>query len=624
MRTKHFKRTISFLTAVLLLSISVSDVYAASENAMVFVRFVTSWNSNRQTGGTFQIQNADEFPLDDGMESANYVMLSDDTDAEFDGVAAWDVYYSENAETINAFPDVEAKGSDAFLGWMDTDGNFVDEETVIEDGAVYTAVYEIAHTAFQKKEVDPVDDMSSGEEETVPETVIRITYAVDGNKGSFGNLSHMDIPAVNSCVLSHDSQNLTVSYNTDGELSVLPTVVPVKGYSFAGWKDREGNRIDEKTGLSDNSVYEAVFENPETGTDPVTGNNTSDDMSGANTGSNTDGNKGSYTDNNTNKNNTENTGTYTDSNKSNNRNNNTGNNTGSKSHTDTGNYINSNTDKQTSSHTGKYTGRNEVKNAGSNTGINSSSGKNGLSETSGTAPVRSNSWSGNYIKSDGTMDMYTATRETGWLTQAEHVTAEDGTPLYQDSDGNIVSYPTGYDEEQDVYRYLLHVRNINNVVQDFGCTGDQTLSEIADLMGYDVSIFAVEQAEIEEHAVDGTMDLASVVKLFENGDIRILGYEDNNVLFGCATVKQTAYEYEYDVLLEKEADTELRTADQVAADIQKALDEMAAEQKEAEQQMTVSSIGLPVYLGLGISTVALILGYLIYVWKKGRDDGHET
>lgn len=528
---KYSRRIISFCTALLLAVSSACTAHGAPKQETISVRFVTSWNGHKNTGGVFKTKNKKDFKLTGHMKSADYITLSDGDNKEFDCVAAWDVVYKKGAKSVSSFPEIAVNGSDTFLGWLDVDGGFVNEDTAPKDGDVYTAVYKTSDVPAADTPQDaatggkPVSD----EVKTAPKTVAQITYAVDKGKGSFGSLNGMDIPDVNTCVLSQDDQNLTVSYNKNGTFKTLPEVVPAKGYTFKGWKDYDGNVIDKDTKLKDNGVYEAVFE------------------------------------------------------------------------------------------------------------------KDGQSGSAGAK----NSYSGTYMKSDagtnpGNMSgTYKAAAKPGWLKKADDAVSDDGTQLYYDADGNIVSYPVGYDEENNVYRYLLHVTGEDGAVKDFGCMGSQTLSEVLSFMGYDVASFGIKQAGADEYAIDGKTGFSSIVDLFKNGDIGILGYGKDNALAVCAVARQTAYDYEYDVWLSKSLDMELKTADEAAAGIKGSYvpdgvsgtapssgtvpsaeaglagnpGNVSDTEPGKNSQMAVDSIGLEIYLGLGVSVLALILGYLVYVKK---------
>lgn len=142
--------------AAIIVFCPVHDVYASSDSHIV-IRFITQWDDNSNTGGKFAIQNKDDFTLTGDMQSADYITLSDDVDDEFGCVSAWDIYYSEDVETLFSFPDVIANGSDRFIGWMDQSGNFINENVTPKNGDIYTAVYEVAYNSHHKTVIEDND-----------------------------------------------------------------------------------------------------------------------------------------------------------------------------------------------------------------------------------------------------------------------------------------------------------------------------------------------------------------------------------------------------------------------------------------------------------------------------------
>lgn len=520
---RKLKRCTSLLTAALFFMTAAFPVSAADETTAV--RFITSLNERDQTGGSFA--ETESLSVSNDVIESSYLVLSDGSDDRFTCVSAWDVYYDCDASALGMLPSVEAAGSDVFLGWVDVDGNPVDERTVPEDGAVYTAVYEEVYRAHWRTDrntesgepadgdvFDPVSDLETGE--TEDETVSDVSG------------SNTEAPDASS---------------TDPVFEAAPGSEPEKQPDTGSDKTLVEDLKPGAPKNESNPVTDSGTENA--GTSPMT----EDDLKEADKKSDASGS----------------------------------------------------TDPMTA--------------------VLNRSGR---------------STRGTYRKPDGAAGVYAAFEGTGFLTLKKEAVTEDGTPLYQDADGNMVSYVVGPDETAGMIRYLLHVTDVDNRVCDLAVNSEQTLSDVLVLMGYDASRFTIRQAGTKEQEADGNMMFSDLAGLLQTGDLMVSVYGEADTPAGYVTIRQTIYAYEYDVILSVSADAiTLRTMEEVILDFQKELpdaydseaydpetyDPETVSDTGEQKPMTVDSAGLLVYTGLGLSVAALLLGYagyLIMKRKRGR------
>lgn len=133
------KRSLIGLLVCMLLCMQFAVPVFASGSSKKVVRFVTSWNESKGLGGKFKIKDGMDFPLSNEMVSASYMVIVDGGKSE--SIAVWDVTYASKSSKISAFPEVTSCGSDKLVGWVDENGNEVDERHSVKSDSVYYAVY---------------------------------------------------------------------------------------------------------------------------------------------------------------------------------------------------------------------------------------------------------------------------------------------------------------------------------------------------------------------------------------------------------------------------------------------------------------------------------------------------
>lgn len=133
------KRSLIGLLVCMLLCMQFTVPVFANGSSKKVVRFVTSWNESKGLGGKFKIKDGMDFPLSNEMVSASYMVIVDGGKSE--SIAVWDVTYASKSSKISAFPEVTSCGSDKLVGWVDENGNEVDERHSVKSDSVYYAVY---------------------------------------------------------------------------------------------------------------------------------------------------------------------------------------------------------------------------------------------------------------------------------------------------------------------------------------------------------------------------------------------------------------------------------------------------------------------------------------------------
>lgn len=133
------KRSLIGLLVCMLLCMQFTVSVFANGSSKKVVRFVTSWNESKGLGGKFKIKDGMDFPLSNEMVSASYMVIVDGGKSE--SIAVWDVTYASKSSKISAFPEVTSCGSDKLVGWVDENGNEVDERHSVKSDSVYYAVY---------------------------------------------------------------------------------------------------------------------------------------------------------------------------------------------------------------------------------------------------------------------------------------------------------------------------------------------------------------------------------------------------------------------------------------------------------------------------------------------------
>lgn len=133
------KRSLIGLFVCMLLCMQFTVPVFANGSSKKVVRFVTSWNESKGLGGKFKVKDGMDFPLSNEMVSASYMVIVDGGKSE--SIAVWDVTYASKSSKISAFPEVTSCGSDKLVGWVDENGNEVDERHSVKSDSVYYAVY---------------------------------------------------------------------------------------------------------------------------------------------------------------------------------------------------------------------------------------------------------------------------------------------------------------------------------------------------------------------------------------------------------------------------------------------------------------------------------------------------
>lgn len=180
--------------------------------------------------------------------------------------------------------------------------------------------------------------------------------------------------------------------------------------------------------------------------------------------------------------------------------------------------------------------------------------------------------------------------------------------------------------------YVLHVTDTIGATKDVKVQSDKSLDELAEALSYDVSGWAIKQANVAEYKVEGSMTMESVVELFKNGDIEVIAYDSENKPMGCAVAKVTSKDLEYDVLLSKDTNVALRTADEIESGKDAEVDGKGKDENTVSKEgkpdevapavQTSDSMSWLIYCGIAIALIIAFGGYLAYTMmkKKSQDE----
>lgn len=215
--------------------------------------------------------------------------------------------------------------------------------------------------------------------------------------------------------------------------------------------------------------------------------------------------------------------------------------------------------------------------------------------------------------------------------------SKDNNQDNSNQNGNSNDKPQGVVSQNPphIYLYVLHLTDTTGGTKDVKVQSDKSLKELAEALSYNVSKFAIKQASVTEYPVDDSMTMESVVELFKNGDIEVIAYDENGTAMGCAVAKVTSKDYEYDVLLSKDTNVALRTADEIKNNQEASVDSkgkgenpVSKEGKPDEQApsiQTSDSTGWMLYVLIGVIVLVIAaagVGYYVYN-KKDEDDSLE-
>lgn len=194
-----------------------------------------------------------------------------------------------------------------------------------------------------------------------------------------------------------------------------------------------------------------------------------------------------------------------------------------------------------------------------------------------------------------------------------------------DGNGGVVSK-----DPPHMVMYVMHLTDTTGATKDVKVQSYKTLDELADALSYDVKGWAIKQANISEYKVEGSMTIESVVELFKNGDVEVIAYDGSNQAMGCAVAKTTEKEYEYDVLLSKDTNVALRTADEIKSGKEASVDGKGKDENPVTKEGKPDSVAEPVqtsdsnawmlYLGFGLMLFVCAGGYGTYVMYKKKSD----
>ena len=473
------KRSLIGLLVCMLLCMQFTVPVFANGSSKKVVRFVTSWNESKGLGGKFKIKDGMDFPLSNEMVSTSYMVIVDGGKSE--SIAVWDVTYASKSSKISAFPEVTSCGSDKLVGWVDENGNEVDERHSVKSDSVYYAVYKQGVT--YQEDVGFASGSGSGSGQK------------PGSSDGSGSVKpNKDKPGSGSVNSNNNSGSGNGSGNVGNDSGNA-------GLNSGGNSNGVGN-----TGGSDKVNGSTGNNSGSQGSDGISGNESEPENVGINgSGSGTNGmNSGSSSDN-VDGGNLESGGSANGSDKNGSGSNSTGNNSG-----DTGN-------------------------------------------TSGSE------------SSNGNTDTFTITS------------------------------------------YLFHVKELKGNIRDIRLQSNKSLKDLAEVLSFDADSYAVKQVDGDEYSVKDDMTLEELIDLLTNGDVCLIGYKDKKPI-GCAVFCDSLSENEFNLVMSKDTDVKLRTADEVVNGV-KGVDEGMADILNASK-------GSNVVRGLLIAGVVIVLlvGFLVWAF----------